>query len=66
MWNMTKEKAIAEFKQVCADMREANEKKAPMAVCVALGKKCGELMGTLERDYGVKPEDLVKMSEIGK
>ena len=61
-WNMTKAEAMAEFKVVCKQMKQANDERAPMNVCVSLGKRCGELMGILMNDFGMNREELLKIS----
>ncbi len=61
-WNTTKAEAMAEFKVVCKQMKQANDEHAPMNVCVALGKRCGELMGVLMNDFGMSRDDLLKIS----
>ena len=62
MWKMTREDAMAEFKVVCRDMRRANDERAPMTVCVALGKRCGELMGILQNEYGLTRDERLRLS----
>lgn len=64
MWHKTtKEETIARFKVVYSEMRRANDEKAPMTVCVALGKELGELMGILQNEFGMSRDELIRLSD---